>query len=115
MAWHQTLGTRRHRLDDLRTLLDEPVVPPEHDEVTRLILQTHDAAAFAPIAHLTVGGLRDWLLSQATDAAALAAVGPRDGGLSRQVSLRHRAAKARADQRERPRGRLSRVDGAARR
>ena len=60
----------------LRTLLETPVVPPEDDEVTRLILEGHDAAAFAPIAHLTVGGLRDWLLSDGTDAAALQAVGP---------------------------------------
>ena len=33
------------------------------DEVTRLIVDSHDRAAFAPVAHLTVGGLRDWLLS----------------------------------------------------
>jgi ethanolamine ammonia-lyase large subunit len=47
----------------LRTFLQEHVVPYETDEVTRLIIDTHDAAAFAPVAHLTVGGLRDWLLS----------------------------------------------------
>jgi ethanolamine ammonia-lyase large subunit len=39
-----------------------------------LIIDTHDEAAFAPISHLTVGGLRDWLLSEAADEAALAAV-----------------------------------------
>src|ERR1700680_4248760 len=50
----------------LRTFLDEHVVPYESDEVTRLIVDTHDRAAFATIAHLTVGGLRDWLLSDAT-------------------------------------------------
>jgi ethanolamine ammonia-lyase large subunit len=55
----------------LRRFLDEPVVPPETDEVSRLILSQHDAAAFAPIAHLTVGGLRDWLLSDAVDGATL--------------------------------------------
>ncbi len=48
----------------LRAFLDEAVVPYEADEVTRLILDTHDAAAFAPVAHLTVGGLRDWLLAE---------------------------------------------------
>ena len=41
------------------------VVPYEDDDVTRLIIDTHDAAAFAPIAHLTVGDFRDWLLSDA--------------------------------------------------
>src|SRR5262245_10338420 len=60
----------------LRTLLDEPVVPYESDEVTRLIVDSHDPAAFAPIAHLTVGGLRDWLLSDVPDAKALARLAP---------------------------------------
>jgi ethanolamine ammonia-lyase large subunit len=47
----------------LSALLDDPIVPYETDEVTRLILDTHDAIAFAAISHLTVGGFRDWLLS----------------------------------------------------
>ena len=47
----------------LATFLQEQVVPYETDEVTRLIVDSHDATAFAPIAHLTVGGFRDWLLS----------------------------------------------------
>ena len=55
----------------LRAFLDEVVVPYEDDEVTRLIIDTHDAAAFAPVAHLTVGDFRNWLLSDAVDAAAL--------------------------------------------
>src|SRR5262249_4549561 len=42
----------------------------------RLIIDTHDSAAFAPIAHLTVGGLRDWLLSDAPTADDLAALAP---------------------------------------
>jgi ethanolamine ammonia-lyase large subunit len=58
----------------LATFLTEHVVPYESDEVTRLIIDGHDAAAFAPIAHLTVGGLRDWLLSDAPTADALAAL-----------------------------------------
>jgi ethanolamine ammonia-lyase large subunit len=49
----------------LRQFLQETVIPYEDDEVTRLIIDTHDAAAFAPIASLTVGALRDWLLSDA--------------------------------------------------
>jgi ethanolamine ammonia-lyase large subunit len=58
----------------LRAFLDDAVIPYEADEVTRLVLDRHDAAAFAPIAHLTVGAFREWLLDDATDAAALAGV-----------------------------------------
>jgi len=58
----------------LRTFLTEAVVPYEADEVTRLIIDTHDAAAFAPVAHLTVGDFRNWLLGDAADSAALAAL-----------------------------------------
>lgn len=46
----------------LRRFLDEPLVPYETDEVTRLICDSHDAAAFGPIASLTVGEFRNWLL-----------------------------------------------------
>lgn len=60
----------------LTTFLNEAVVPYEDDEVTRLIIDSHDAAAFAPIAHLTVGGLRDWLLGDAADEAMLARIAP---------------------------------------
>ena len=56
----------------LRTFLDETVVPYEIDDVTRLIQDGHDASAFLPIAHLTVGGFRDWLLSDAADSVRLA-------------------------------------------
>jgi ethanolamine ammonia-lyase large subunit len=52
--------------------LEEPLISYESDEITRLIFDTHDAAAFKAIAHLTVGGLRDWLLSYEADSAALA-------------------------------------------
>jgi len=60
----------------LRRFLSEAVVPYETDEVTRLIVDTHDAVAFAPVAHLTVGELRDWLLGDTADAAALEALAP---------------------------------------
>lgn len=50
----------------MRRFLEEPVIPPDDDEVSRLILSQHDAAAFTPIAHLTVGEFRNWLLSDAT-------------------------------------------------
>jgi len=49
----------------LAQFLQEAVVPYEADEVTRLILDGHDTAAFAPIASLTVGSFRDFLLSDA--------------------------------------------------
>ena len=47
----------------LAVFLSESVVAYEEDEVTRLIVDTHDADAFAPVRSLTVGELRDWLLS----------------------------------------------------
>jgi ethanolamine ammonia-lyase large subunit len=47
----------------LDQFLEETVVPFEDDEVTRLIIDGHDAQAFAPIASLTVGSFRDFLLS----------------------------------------------------
>ncbi|MBI4696694.1 MAG: ethanolamine ammonia-lyase subunit EutB [Gammaproteobacteria bacterium] len=60
----------------LARFLCEAVVPYEEDEVTRLIIDGHDAAAFAPVSHLTVGGFRDWLLSDAVDGAVLGALAP---------------------------------------
>jgi ethanolamine ammonia-lyase large subunit len=57
----------------LATFLNETVVDYETDEITGLILDRHDADAFAPLAHLTVGDFRDWLLAYETDAAILAA------------------------------------------
>jgi ethanolamine ammonia-lyase large subunit len=60
----------------LPTLLHEHVVPYETDEVTRLIIDSHDRTAFVPVAHLTVGGFRDWLLSDEATTAALAALAP---------------------------------------
>lgn len=58
----------------LQRFLSEALVPYEHDEVTRLIVDSHDAQAYAPIAHLTVGGLRDWLLSDAATSDMLARI-----------------------------------------
>lgn len=55
----------------LKTFLHEFVVAPETDDVTRLILQQHDAVAFADISHLTVGALRDFLLSYECDTNVL--------------------------------------------
>ena len=47
----------------LKTFLNEALVPYEDDEVTRLIIDEHDAQAFSAISHLTVGDFRNWLLS----------------------------------------------------
>lgn len=60
----------------LQTFLEEPVIPYEEDEVTRLILDRQDATAFAPIRSLTVGEFRDWLLDYATDSESLKRVAP---------------------------------------
>ncbi|WP_407519725.1 ethanolamine ammonia-lyase subunit EutB [Methylobacterium oryzisoli] len=58
----------------LTDLINRPLIPYEEDDVTRLILDTHDAAAFAAIAHLTVGDFREFLLT--ADAATLSAIAP---------------------------------------
>jgi len=49
----------------LRQFLHEAVIPYEDDEITRLIIDTHDTSVFAAISALTVGSFRDWLLSDA--------------------------------------------------
>ena len=55
----------------LTTFLNEAIVPYEADEVTRLIIDTHDADAFAPVRHLTVGDFRNFLLASTTDTQTL--------------------------------------------
>jgi ethanolamine ammonia-lyase large subunit len=55
----------------LKQFLTETVVPYEDDEVTRLIVDTHDVAGFAAISSLTVGGFRDWLLSDLASSEVL--------------------------------------------
>ncbi|WP_354858811.1 ethanolamine ammonia-lyase subunit EutB [Acetobacter fabarum] len=68
----------RYALADvpLRSFIQTALVPYEEDEVTRLIVDTHDHKAFALIAHMTVGEFRDWLLSHEADTAALARIAP---------------------------------------
>ncbi len=60
----------------LKRFLAEPLVPYESDEVTRLICDAHDPAAFAPISHLTVGEFREWLLSEDASTDRLTAIAP---------------------------------------
>jgi ethanolamine ammonia-lyase large subunit len=58
----------------LKQFLNETVVPYEDDEVTRLIIDSHDAPSFAAISSLTVGGFRDWLLSDAATGETVAKI-----------------------------------------
>ena len=51
----------------LKNFLNESVIPYEKDDITRLIMDSHDAIAFQPISHFTVGAFRDWLLSDEAD------------------------------------------------
>ena len=60
----------------LKRFLEEAVVPYEIDDVTRLIIDSHDKAAFAPVAHMTVGEFRDWLLSEEATTPVLARLAP---------------------------------------
>jgi len=55
----------------LKQFLHEAVIPYEDDEITRLIIDTHDASAFAGISSLTAGSFRDWLLSDAASGEVL--------------------------------------------
>lgn len=68
----------RYALADLplETFLKSELIPYETDDVTRLILDTHDRNAFSPLSSLTVAGFRDWLLSEDATTEALAAVAP---------------------------------------
>ncbi|ABG60294.1 ethanolamine ammonia-lyase subunit EutB [Cytophaga hutchinsonii] len=58
----------------LTTFLQEPLIPYESDEVTRLIFDTHEHTAFTAIAHLTVGDFRNFLLSNNTHTSQLTAL-----------------------------------------
>jgi len=60
----------------LKQFLNEALVPYEQDEVTRLIIDSHDRTAFAPVSHLTVGDFRNWLLSEQATTEALTAIAP---------------------------------------
>lgn len=60
----------------LQNFLRETIIPYEDDEVTRLIIDTHDANAFRAVSHFTVGQFRDWLLSDEADAVVLQQLAP---------------------------------------
>ncbi|MFE7800113.1 ethanolamine ammonia-lyase subunit EutB [Nocardia sp. NPDC057440] len=69
----------------LLEFLNDPVVPYESDEVTRLIIDTHDRTAFQPISHLTVGGLRDWLLEVSAGVGAAVTLAAVAAGLTPEM------------------------------
>lgn len=69
----------------LTTFLDEQLVAYETDAVTRLIIDSHDRIAFTPISHLTVGGLRDWLLENASAPESAAILGAVSTGLTPEM------------------------------
>ncbi len=73
-----TRSAARYLLADvpLKAFLLEALVPYEVDEVTRLIVDSHDVLAFAPISHMTVGSFRDWLLDDSTDGETLTRLAP---------------------------------------
>lgn len=60
----------------LKTFLEDLLIPYETDEVSRLIIDRHDPAAFAPVSHMTVGEFRNWLLSYDATTERLAALAP---------------------------------------
>jgi ethanolamine ammonia-lyase large subunit len=60
----------------LTRFLEEALIPYESDEVSRLILDTHDAGAFAPVHSLSVGEFRNWLLSDGVEQETLARLAP---------------------------------------
>jgi ethanolamine ammonia-lyase large subunit len=73
----ETVAARLSLADEpLASFLAQPLVPYETDEVTRLICDAHDGAAFAPIASLTVGEFREFLLDETTTTASLATLAP---------------------------------------
>jgi ethanolamine ammonia-lyase large subunit len=73
----QAVAARLRLADEpLASFLAKPLIPYEADEVTRLICDNHDAVAFAPIAALTVGEFREFLLGETTTTETLAALAP---------------------------------------
>lgn len=59
----------------LGAIVDNPVIDPDADEVSRLIVESHDPEAFAPIRNWTVGQLREVLLDDATGEEEIRAIG----------------------------------------
>jgi ethanolamine ammonia-lyase large subunit len=60
----------------LAEIVQQPLIDPDEDEVSRLILETFDQEAFQPIKHLTIGAFREYILDDATGEAALKQIQP---------------------------------------
>jgi ethanolamine ammonia-lyase large subunit len=60
----------------LKRFLQEALIPYESDNITRLIIDEHEALAFSAVAHLDVGSFRNWLLSERATPQELAALAP---------------------------------------
>ena len=55
----------------LQEIVENPLVPPEEDDVSRLILETADQQTFSTIKSMTVGELREFILGDEADEGAL--------------------------------------------
>ncbi|CAN5827193.1 ethanolamine ammonia-lyase subunit EutB [soil metagenome] len=77
-ATSQQRMAARHVLAEvpLKRFLTEALIPYEDDNITRLIIDSHDGMAFAPVSHLSVGDFRNWLLSERATTEALTALAP---------------------------------------
>src|SRR5512147_1039091 len=73
---HEERAAAQFALADvpLAKFLEEPIIPYEEDEVTRLIVDSHDRDAFGRVSRFTVGDFRNWLLGDEADTAALQAL-----------------------------------------
>ena len=60
----------------LKVFLENPIIPYAEDEVTRLIMNDHNAEAFYPISAFSVGEFRDWLLSYEATPTILKDISP---------------------------------------
>jgi ethanolamine ammonia-lyase large subunit len=77
-------GRERERVAAKRQLADlpldeilrNPVIDPDEDDVSRLILESHDRRAFERIRSMTVGEFRESILDDATTEAELKALQP---------------------------------------
>jgi ethanolamine ammonia-lyase large subunit len=63
----------KHALADLtlQAIVENPLISPAEDDVSGLILETHDREAFSSIKSMTVGEFREFILSDETTEAVL--------------------------------------------
>ena len=66
----------KRRLADLslEEILRQPLISPDEDDVTRLILKTYDQQAFQGIRSMTVGEFREFILTDSTSEAELRSI-----------------------------------------